>query len=97
MHDIKCTSLGTLAVSDHQSGDVLVYQLPVGGGATAVAVPATDTASAVHDNRKEMAVRARGIASATIVLSLHPREIPMLWSRSQTVRQSEPNSRNSSR
>ena len=61
-----------------------------------MAVPAPDTAPAVHDNRKEMAVRARGIVAATVVLSLHPREIQMLLSQSQsqTVRRSKPSSRN---
>ena len=96
-YNVICTSLGTLAASGHQSGNVLVYPLPVGGGATAVAVPAPDTVSAVHDNRKEMAVRARGIMTATVVLSLHPTEIQMLWSQSQPERRSKPNSRNSSR
>ena len=47
-----------------------------------MAVPAPDTASAVHDNRKEMAVRARGIVTGTVVLSLHLREIQQLWSQS---------------
>ena len=61
-----------------------------------MAVPAPDPASAVHDNRKKVAVRARGIVTTTVVLSLHPTEI-VLWSQSQTVRQSKPNSRNSAR
>ena len=33
-----CTSLGALAVSDSKSGDDFVYQLPIGGGATAAGI-----------------------------------------------------------
>ena len=38
-------------------------------------VSAPGTPFAVHDSRKDVAVRARGIVTATVVLSLHARDI----------------------
>ena len=59
----------TRAASDHHCGDGLFlvsFRFLSGRGAKAVVVQAPDTASAVHDNGKDVAVRGRGVVTATV-------------------------------